>query len=989
MSKIITIVELDTSAFGGSEPWVSYGSADAATATGSVATIAGLWFGDPAADRLISACITLEANCTILGVTIGGVAAVQRASAIDTAPNPDVLAEIWVAPVPTGTSGNVVVTVSTGNPDVRVSTYRIVGHDSTPSDSDSNTGAAATISIAGLTIPFGGTGICCFANATDGTTVAWTNASEQDDTDAGAWRHSTALVTKAGTNTITADGANAGQGLCGIALTPSVQTFRFAEPTDYLPAEFDAIPNIASVRYDAAMISLGENLGQRASLTVTFRDHKHVMDGESFDSGTFWGKWRARYGQKLRGRPITLIRGVAGQSLEDMERRFFFVESTDGPTPDGTYTITAKDLLKFADDDRAQAPRLSNGRLAGSIDSDDAAAVLAPEGIGNLEYPASGHICLAGKEIVAFTRSGDNLTITRAQLGSPAMDHSAGDRAQLVLYYDGDDPADIISDLLTTYGGVDSQYIPLSEWQAETAANLGLIYARAITEPTAVSKLVSEIVEQAALAVWWDERARIVRLQVLKEIATDAAVFDEDVILEGSLKVKDQPSKRISQIWTYYGQRNPADRGDNEDNYRAALANVDLQSEGEYGGPIIRKITGKWVATITAAERLNQIQLSRFRDPPRKFNFDLFLGETISAGGGYRLRWRQNQDMDGAIVEEGAPIQVVKVAVEPGVVHVEAEEMLASGTIVLTKCVILTTTGSVLNWTVPEDWNDADNSIHCIGGGGGGAGGGQDGGGGGGGGAYSGITNLDLTPSGSVQYRVGSRGARGNANNNGSAGSDTWFNGANLGASSVGAKAGTGGVTSGGAGGTGGQSASGVGTVKNSGGNGGTGYNQGDWSGGGGGGGAAGPNGAGAVGAGEPGPGGEDKGGGGGGANGGQAGNDNGTGGNNRFGYGGGNSTQPVGQEGGGGKGAAAGNDTAGSGGIGEPLWTQTIAPIISAGPAGGGGAGSHSDDFESSEGAAGGLYGGGGGGGGGGPARKRGGHGAQGMIAIVWRPAT
>ena len=62
------------------------------------------------------------------------------------------------------------------------------------------------------------------------------------------------------------------------------------------------------------------------------------------------------------------------------------------------------------------------------------------------------------------------------------------------------------------------------------------------------------------------------RLQVLKEIATDADLWDEDVILEGTLKVKDEPGKRISQVWTYYGQRNPADRGDNEDNYRAALA---------------------------------------------------------------------------------------------------------------------------------------------------------------------------------------------------------------------------------------------------------------------------------------------------------------------------------------------------------------------------------------------------------------------------------
>ena len=765
-------------------------------------------------------------------------------------------------------------------------------------------------------------------------------------------------------------------------------TWRFAQPTEYLARDIDCIPSVSGVSYDAATISLGENLGQRASLTVTFRDHKHIMGGEAFDSGTFFGKFRARYGQKLRGRSVRLIRGVAGQSIEDMEIRHFFVDSTDGPTPDGAYTIVAKDLLKFADDDRSQAPVLSNGRLAGSIDEDDAAAVLSPAGIGNLEYPASGHICFGGKEIVAFTRSGDNLTITRAQLGTPATSHTTGDRAQIVLYYDGDDVADIIADLLTNYAGVDSQYIPLADWQAETSAFLSIIYARAITEPTAVGKLVSELIEQAALAVWWDELAQIVRLQVLREIATDAALWDEETILEASLKVKDQPSKRISQIWSYFQQRNPADRGDNEDNYRAALADVDLELQGDYGGAIVRKIMGKWIATITAAERLNGIQLSRFRDPPRKFNFDLFHGSQVTPGGGYRLRWRQNQDMTGAIVEEGAPIQITRVSTEPGVIHVEAEEMLASGVIVVTKTVILTTTGSVLSWTVPDDWNDADNSIHCIGAGGAGrTATTNNAGGGGGAGAYAAISNLNLTPAGSVSYRVGAAASQ-------ASGGDTWFNGASLGASSVGAKGGTlGGLSGGGSGGTAGSS---IGDVKFSGGNGGNGgVRPGgeDHCSGGGGAGAAGPSGAGKNGGngqGTSGSGNQSGGAGGGSDNGtaGANGSGNGTanGGNNRFGVGGGNSSSRNGFEGGGGAGGeGSGNILAGNGGAGTQIWTQTIAPIIGAGPGGGGGGGK-SGFYGNGTGARAGLYGAGGGGGG---RNSAGGLGAQGVIAIVWRPET
>jgi hypothetical protein len=161
---------------------------------------------------------------------------------------------------------------------------------------------------------------------------------------------------------------------------------------------------------------------------------------------------------------------------------------------------------------------------------------------------------------------------------------------QIVLRYDGDDVADIIFDLLTGYAGVEPAVCPLGEWQAETAAYLGVIYARTIAEPTSVRDLLSGLIEQSAIALWWDDLARRIRLQVLREIATDAAVFDAETIVDGSLQVKEQPGKRISQIWSYYAQRDPTDQGDKADNYAAALATVDLARQGDYGSPEIRKI---------------------------------------------------------------------------------------------------------------------------------------------------------------------------------------------------------------------------------------------------------------------------------------------------------------------------------------------------------------------------------------------------------------
>jgi hypothetical protein len=749
---------------------------------------------------------------------------------------------------------------------------------------------------------------------------------------------------------------------------PATETYRFAIPTSYLPSDIDAIPSIDSVSFSPARISLGEDLGQRASLSVTLHDHLHVFADEAYEAGTFWGKWRGRYGTKLSARPLRLIRGVVGQSIAEMDTRHYVIESTDGPRPDGTYTIEAKDLLKFADDDRAQAPMASNGSLAGSVSSVAGVAYLSPSGIGNAEYPASGYVCLGGTEVCAFTRSGDTLTITRGQFGSNAQEHESGDRVQLTLRYSGNDVADIIYDLLVNYASVPAGYITLADWQAETAAYLGVIYAATITEPTAVKKLLSELIEQAALAIWWDDRAQQIRLNVLREIATDTATFDEDQIIEGSLQVQEQPDKRISQIWTFYGQRDPTDRTAGEDNFRAGLLDTDLALETEYGSAKIKKVTARWVETVTAATRLNSLQLSRYRDPPRQFNFDLITGTNITPAAGYMLSWWGSQTSDGTRAD--IPIQITQVSISSDRIHIEAEEMLASGVVVLQHCVILSANpGSLLTYTRPATWNNADNGIRTIGAGAGGwhyySGAG---GGGGGGGAYSAIVNYSMGAT--VSYQIGVGGGENTS------GGDTWFGATTYGASSVAAKGGS--TASGASGGAGGQASAGIGTVRYSGGDGGNGAPQGETrAGGGGGGGAGGPNGNGAQG-GDLSNVYQDSGSGGGGADGGYNGGADSLGGDNRFSFGGGNGTTPNGDEGGGGLGGPV-SGTAGNGGDGEQIWTQTVAPIVSAGPGGGGGGGG-----SNAAAGHGGFYGGGGGGSHWGTA----GSGRQGAVIITWTEA-
>jgi len=143
--------------------------------------------------------------------------------------------------------------------------------------------------------------------------------------------------------------------------------------------------------------------------------------------------------------------------------------------------------------------------------------------------------------------------------------------------------------------------------------------------------------------------------------------------------------------------------------------------------------------------------------------------------------------------------------------------------------IFLTATGAG-SWTVPSDWNSANNFIDTIGGGA--SGGAQNvaagSATGGGGGAWSRKNNLALAPGASINFSIGTGGApaSGISTNNGSPGGDTWFNGLTFGAASVGARGGSAGAAGTGsgaiAGGAGGAAASGIGDSTNSGGAGGT-----------------------------------------------------------------------------------------------------------------------------------------------------------------------
>lgn len=467
-------------------------------------------------------------------------------------------------------------------------------------------------------------------------------------------------------------------------------TLRYAKDATYRPLDIEVeAANIESTNYSPAVISLGEDMGQRSSLTITFKDHRHSDTGPGgdkyladrdynpFEQGTYWGKFRTR-NPFQRGRSLRWIQGLLGEDIADMETRHFVIESFDFDALNGKFTITAKDTLKLADGDRAQAPLLSPGFLSANINNSVTAATLSPAGIGNTDYPASGYLNIGGKEIVSFTRAADALTITRAQFNTEAVAHNSGDRLQLCLHYNADDPAEVIADLFENYAAIDTAYIPVVDWLAETEAFYRRVVTALIPEPTPVKTLVSELIQQCGLAIWWDDVGEEIRLQVLRAISTTAETFNDSNVVEATLQAREQPGKRISQVWCYFGILNPLKGVSDPDNFRSTAIRVDLDAEEDYGQPAIKKIFSRWIpfGGLTIADRVTAIQLGRFRTAPRHFAFELYRrgAETPVVGEGCRLFGLPMQDATGALAD--VPIQITRLNPDVGVYQVEAEEQL-------------------------------------------------------------------------------------------------------------------------------------------------------------------------------------------------------------------------------------------------------------------------------------------------------------------------
>lgn len=435
------------------------------------------------------------------------------------------------------------------------------------------------------------------------------------------------------------------------------------------------IPALRSISTAPTKIQPEKGLSTRESRTLSLLDFTHHDRGidpyvanRSYDpetQGTFWGRWLAR-NKYYTGRAIRIIEAYVspdGMDLSaDSKTHHYLLDKIDGPTRGGV-SITAKDVLKLADNDRAQCPVKSEGALASDI-TDSATSLTVTTGKGS-DYATYRGAAVSGSnpgyvrindEIIEYTGvSTDTLTgLTRSQWGTVAAAHSADDDVQMCWSCEDENAVDIVQELLEDFAAIDSAYIPSADWTTErdkwlSSANVTAI----ISEPTGVQKLVGELCEQLMVNIWWSDDDQEIKLKsIIPDNLNTSTVDYTDAhhLLRDTIKVKRDPDRRLSRVVMWYSPRDWSDKIE-RDNMAYGLIQAAATEEGAnlYGQQRIKIVESRWIPSQALASQTASRLLNRRKDDPIMIEFQLDAkDDALAVGDSVTIETHHLQDVDGS-----------------------------------------------------------------------------------------------------------------------------------------------------------------------------------------------------------------------------------------------------------------------------------------------------------------------------------------------------
>lgn len=470
-------------------------------------------------------------------------------------------------------------------------------------------------------------------------------------------------------------------------------TYTYCKPQVNLPTKVGVFPVLESVSTSSGMVNIAgaddklNSLGKRESLTFRMTDfpyHDRYTDkyaqervngmaqsnGVGYDPakrGTHFGKLRARW-PYYAGRAARYCYGfIDGGVLTDVVKKHYIISNMTVDVVGNYAEFEAKDILHLADNDKALAPVASGGELLGDISAGMLALTLTPENIG-ATYPTSGR-AIIGKEMVDYTRVGDNVTITqRGSANTTISPHSAGDSFQTVFTKTRSRVDDTIYDLLVNYAGVNPAFCPTDKWEAEItrwAPNLKLTVN--VSKPTGVNKLIGELAV-LGLSIWWDSESQEIGLKVNRPPDEDTIyeISDNRNIMQDGISIDDRDDERLTQAGFYSDIIDPTGSEKDGNNYARLrqLVDIDAQSANEFNDTKVRQIYTRWLgAGNDSLIRISGIRLiNRFRWSPSWYTFKIRYDQDIRLTDVLRVNSRIHQDATG--LNEDKLMQAIKLTID-------------------------------------------------------------------------------------------------------------------------------------------------------------------------------------------------------------------------------------------------------------------------------------------------------------------------------------
>lgn len=421
-------------------------------------------------------------------------------------------------------------------------------------------------------------------------------------------------------------------------LVVTTRTHRFVTQTTRPIPELSAVPCLKSAKISPEEVQIGRGLSYFGQVSIDLedftdddrRDDPFYSDAsrtpESRVAGTFLGKLMAR-NPYWTARRIRLIEGWATGGVwhpSDTITHHFFVRDVQGPS-DGTLKITAAGPLQLLNLGEREAPSASRGYLFADIVAAATTATIEPADRAS-EYDTSGYLSI-GDEVVAYVRTGAVLTLTRAQFGTVADDHSAGDTIQQCRAWSNAPVTTILQDVLVDYGGVDPSDLALGEWATEQATWLNLYDLSGIlTKPTKVIDVLQELLETIAGIIWWDDQLGMVRVRAVRPAVSAIGTWTDPFHLTKPVTVKRDLSQRVSRtdalISLRAATRDPKDAA----SYRIRVVGAAMgEGATEHGSEQLKVIATRWLAAnqLTLAERACQQSTLINRDGRLTFQVDV------------------------------------------------------------------------------------------------------------------------------------------------------------------------------------------------------------------------------------------------------------------------------------------------------------------------------------------------------------------------------